>query len=243
MAVSIEELRQHKERLEKEREDVERRLQDALRKEKEEIAARALPKLWDLTARIEALKVERQQLLDQAREAAPRLGDFTYGSDDYKLTLAAARTSLKQPELLDKVLAALAKAELHVEPRLPRFRLFRRLSPVGTLHVSRSRISLAAVDCILDGSIIEATRELVGAYPGLATLELASETRVRRVREGIASRLPDGDFALSISFHANDTGSLDAILPLAMRALDHVAAYRDHFSPAEEARLFEAWPA
>lgn len=242
MAVSIEELRKEKERLERERESIEQRLQDALRKEKEETALRLVPKVLDLTERIEALKVERQQLLDQVRETAPKLGDFSYGAEDYRLTVAASRAMLKQPDLLDKTLAALKKNGLHIEPRLPRFRLFRELDPVGTLHVTKNRLSLAAVDGVLDGAIIDATRELVAQYPGLASIELASERKERRVREGVAGRLPGGDYATAISFHANDTGSLDAILPLAMRALEHVAAFRETLTPAEEKRIFEPWP-
>ncbi len=242
MSASIEELRKEKERIEKEAAEVERKLQEAVRLERETEAAKLLPQLFELTARIDALKEERQQLLYRARESAPRLGDFTYASEDYRLTLQSARAGLKQPELFDRLVAALAAANLHVEPRAPRYRLFRGLQPVGTLHISPRRISITASDAILDGALIDAAKELDSRFPGLAVVELASSKKERRVREGVPQRLPNGDFATSMTFHATDTGTLDAILPLALQAIDHVAALRERVTPDDEARLFEPWP-
>jgi hypothetical protein len=242
MSVTIEELRKEKERLDKEAVEVERKLQAALRAEREAAAAKLLPELFELTARIDAMKEDRQRLLHRIREAAPRLGDFSYASEDYRLTLQSARASLKQPELLDRLTAALATAGIHIEPRAPKYRLFHGLHPVGFLHVSARRISITAADVILDHGLIDEVRELDAKYPGVAAIELASEKKERRVRAGVPSRSPTGDYATAISLYATDTGTLDTVLPLALRALDHVAAFRQHTSPEDEQRLFEPWP-
>jgi hypothetical protein len=243
MSATIEELRKAKERLDKEAVEIERKLQDALRAEREAAASRLLPELIELTARIDAMKEDRQKLLARIREAAPRLGDFSYAAEDYRLTLQSARTSMKQPELLDRLMSAFVSAGIHVEPRAPRFRLFQGLHPVGALHVSARRISITASDVILDHDIIAEARTLDAKYPGVAAVEMASEKKERRVREGVPARAPNGDYATGISVYATDTGTLDAILPLALAALEHVAAFRQHTSPEEEARLFEPWPA
>lgn len=242
MAVSIDELRKEMERIEREREEVERRLQEAMRREREKVALELMPQVTELTSKIDAMKEERNQLLLKIREAAPRAGDFSYASEDYKLTLQAARAGLKQPELLDRVIAALTEAKFHVEPRAPKFRLFRHLNAVGTLHVSARRISIAAVDAVLEPAIIQETEALNTQFPGLAAIELASEKKERRVKEGVPDRLPNGDYALSINFHVTDTGSLDAVMPLALRALEHVAGFRDRVTPEMEGRIFEPWP-
>jgi prefoldin subunit 5 len=236
MSTSIEELRKQKERLEKEREDVERQLAEAERRERERSAAHLVEELRTFTGRIDALKEERQQLLQKIREAAPRLGDFTYAADDYRLTLQGARAAMKQPELLDRTLAALAGAALHVEPRTPRFRLFRGLRAVGTLQLTAKRITIAAGEPIIDATILADARALDATFPGLVTVELATG---RRVRENVPGRTADGSYATAMTFVATDTGSLDTILPLALRALDHVAAYQERVTPDEELRLFE----
>lgn len=243
MSLDIEELRKQKERLDREREEVERRLSEAERHEREQAAAHLVDELRAMTVRIDALKDDRQKLLLKIREAAPRLGDFTYAQDDWKLTLQAARAQMKQPELLSKLLAALEGAGIHAEPRAPRFRLFRGLRPIGTLQVHAKRLSIVAAEPVLDPAILDDVRALAQAYPGLATLELASEKKERRVREGSPVRAPDGDYALAIHFAAADTGSLDAVLPLALRAFEHVASYWERWTPDTEARLFEPWPA
>jgi hypothetical protein len=243
MAASIEELRKEKERIEREREEIERRLQEAMRREREQVALELLPELLDLTNKIDTLKETRQQLLVRIREAAPRLGDFTYASEDYRLTLHSARLGFKQPELFDRMLSLLAGAHLHVEPRLPRFRLFKALHPVGTLHISSRRISIAAVDAVIDPAIIREAIALNEAFAGLVAIEYASEKKDRRVRATVPERLPNGDYALSMTFHANDTGTFDMVYPLALRALEHVATFRDHLTPDREAQLFEPWPA
>lgn len=243
MSANIDELRRQKERLEKEREEIERQLAEAERREREHAAQALVDELRALTGRIDGLKEERHQLLSRIREAAPRMGDFSYAADDYRLSLPAARASLKQPELFDKLLAALTTAGFHVEPRAPRFRLFRGLRPVGTLQVFARRLVVAAVEPILDPELIAAARALDAEYPGLASLELASSKKERRVREGISPRLPGGDYAVGLTCTASDTGSLDAVVPLALRALDHVAAYWERWTPDTEAKVFEPWPA
>ncbi len=238
----IEELRREKDRLEKQREEIDRQLAEAERKEREKAARHLVTELRAMTKQIDALKDDRQKLLLRIRDAAPKLGDFTFAQEDWKLTVAAARASIKQPELLETLLAALERADLHLEPRTPRFRIFRALHPVGTLQVHAKRLSLVALEPVLDPEILEEVQALGRAYPGLASVEWASERKVRRVREGLPLRLPDGDFATAVHFAAADTGSLDAVLPLALRALEHVAAYWSRWTPAEEARLFEPWP-
>lgn len=242
MSVNIEELRREKERLEREREDVERRLQAAERQAREQEALTLVDELREFTRRIDALKDERHQLLRRIRETAPLLGDFTYAQDDHRLTLQSARAGLKQPELLDRLLAALDAAGIHVEPRAPRFRLFSALRPVGTLHVASRRIALTVGEPVIDGALIREAAELDAAYPGLAAVERASAKKLRRVREGHPGRLPNGDYATSLTLAASDTGSLDAILPLALRALAEVAAFWARVTPDEEARIFEPWP-
>lgn len=236
MAINIEELRRQKERLEKEREEVERQLQDAERREREGASLLLVKELRAYTERIDALKQERHQLLLRIREAAPRLGDFTYGADDYRLTLQGARAAMKQPELFDKLMLALNAADLHVEPRSPRFRLYRGLRVAGTLQVHAKRIAIVAGEPILDYAILTAAQELDARFPGLAQIEYATH---RRVREGVAGRPADGRYAVGIHFVANDTGSLDAVLPIALQALDHVVSYADRVTPDEEMRLFE----
>ena len=242
MAVSIEELRKEMERIEREREEVDRRLQEAMRREREQIALKLMPQIEELTSKIDGMKEERNQLLMKIREAAPRAGDFTYAAEDYKLTLQSARSGMKQPDLLDRLVTALQEAKFHVEPRAPRFRIFRTLNPVGTLHVTAKRISIAAVDAVLDPAIINEAMALNTTFPGLVAFELASEKKERRVKESVPDRMPNGDYALSITFHANDTGSFDSVLPLALRALSHVAEFRERVAPSEEAKVFEPWP-
>lgn len=241
MALEIEELRRQKERLEKEKEEVDRQLADAERREREAAAGHLVDDLREITGRIDGLKDERQKLLLRIREAAPRMGDFSYAADDWRLTLHASRGAMKQPELLDRLLRALSEANLHVEPRTPKFRLFRGLRPVGLLQVAAKRLAITAIEPILDPELIAAVRALDAQFPGLVHVELASVKKERRVRAGFPARLPDGDYALSITFTANDTGSLDAVLPLALRALDHVAAYWERWTQDEEARIFEPW--
>ncbi len=236
MAVSIDELRRQKERLEKEREEIERQLAQAERREREKAAATLVTELRDFTRRIDALKQERHQLLLRIREAAPRLGDFTYAADDHRLTLHAARAAMKQPELFDRLVQALDAADLHVEPRAPRFRLFRGLQPVGTLQLTARRITLTAGEPILDPAILTAAEELGARYPGLCALELATH---RRLREGLPDRPRDGRYATSLTVVATDTGTLDTVLPLALQALEHVAQYLERVTPEEELRLFE----
>jgi hypothetical protein len=192
--------------------------------------------LRDFTKRIDGLKEERQALLLRIRESAPRMGDFTYGIEDYRLTLQASRAAMKQPELFDKLMQALEAADLHVEPRSPRFRLFRGLRPVGTLQLHPKRLSLVALEPIIDYAIITEAQELDARYPGLVSIDYASH---RRVREGIPGRPAEGRYATAIQFNANDTGTLDTVLPLALRALDHVAAYWEGIAPGDEAKLFE----
>lgn len=242
MAMSIEELRKERERIEREREEIERRLAEAERSEREQKASALVVELREMTERIDALKHERQQLLSRIREAAPRLGDFTYASDDYKLSLASARTAMKQPELLDKLVAALAGAELHVEPRAPRFRVFRGLTPVATLNVSARRLTLAVAEPVLDPELVTGAQQLDAQFPGLAMVALASADKKRRVRETISPRMPNGDFATGITFAVVDTGSLDAVLPLALPSMLHVAEYWRRHTSDEEARIFEPWP-
>jgi hypothetical protein len=237
MALDIEELRRQKERLDRERDELERRLQEAERLEREAAAVALVRELRNFTQRIDALKEERHQLLQRIREAAPRIGDFSYAAEDHRLTLQAARSLMKQPELFDKVVAAIVEADLHVEPRTPRFRLFRGLRPVGTLQFHAKRIVITSGEPVIDYAIISEAQELSARYPGLAQVEYADH---RRVREGVPGRPADGRYAISMQFAAGDTGSLDAVLPLAMRALDHVASYWEHVTPDEEARIFEA---
>lgn len=242
MAIDIEELRREKERLDKERQDIERKLLEAERVQKEAQAAALVAEVHDFTARIDDLKKERHQVLMRIRDAAPRIGDFTFAQDDWKLTLHAAREGLKQPELLDKTLQALAENNLKVEPRAPRFRLVRGLRPVGQLHVTGRRVSLTANEPVLDSALIDQALELGQMFPGMVAVELASAKKKRRVKEGVPGRRDDGDYATSISFFAIDTGSLDAVLPLAMSTLDHVAEYWTRWQPDDEVRLFEPWP-
>lgn len=242
MSVSIEELRKEMERIEREREEVERRLQDAMRREREQIALKLMPQIIELTSKIDAMKEERQQLLTKIRESAPRAGDFTYAAEDYKLTVQSARAGLKQPELLDRLTKAVVEAGFHVEPRAPKFRIFRHLNAVGQLHVTAKRVSITANEPILDPTIIADAQAINTTYPGLVVVELASEKKERRVREGVPDRMLHGDYGLSITFHAADTGSFDAVLPLALKALEHVAAYRERITPDEESKIFEPWP-
>lgn len=233
---SIDELRRQKERLDKEREELEKQLQEAERKEREAAALTLVRELRDFTRRIDALKEERHQLLMRIRESAPRLGDFTYASEDHKLAINGLRAGMKQPELFDKLMRALEEHDLHIEPRTPRFRLFRGLRPVGTLQIHAKRIVIVAGEPVLDYAIITAAQELNARYPGLAVVEYAEH---RRVRDGIPGRPADGRYAVSMQFAATDTGSFDVVLPLALQALDHVAGYWEHVTPDEEARIFE----
>lgn len=242
MAVDIEELRREKERLDRERQDIERKLAEAERVEREAKAASLIAELHAFTARIDDLKKERQDLLMKIRDAAPRIGDFTYAQDDWRLTLHAAREGLKQPALLDKLVEAFAAHDIQVEPRNTKFRLVRGLRPVGLLHVSGRRVTVVASEPILDAAIIDNAQALGEKYPGMCVVELASTTSKRRVREGIPGRRPDGDYATAISFFAMDTGTLDAVLPVAMSALDHVAEYWTRWQPDDELRLFEPLP-
>lgn len=241
-ALSIEELRRAKEQLEREREELEKRILEAERLERENAARSLLPQVLELSARIDALKEERQQALLRIRDAAPRLGDFSYGQEDYRLSLTAARGGMKQPELFDRLTSALKEGGFHLEPRHPRFRVFRSLRPVGSVQFSSRRMVLTASEPILDGTILQAAKELDASFPGLAVMELASARKERRVRPEVPGRLPEGDYGLSLTFAATDTGSLDAVLPLALRAWDHVAAYWERWTPDDEARLFEPWP-
>lgn len=239
MTLSIEELRAQKDRLDREREEVERRLQEAERFERAEAAKVLITELRDFTRRIDELKDERQKLLGRIREVAPRVGDFTYASEDHRLTLSSARAGMKQPDLLDKVMAALHETDIHVEPRTPRFRLFHGLRPVGTMQVHPKRLVITVSDPIIDYTIITEAQELNTRYPGLAELEYADH---RRVREGVPGRPAGGRYALSLQVRAADTGSLDVVLPLAVRALDHVASYWDHVLPGDESKIFEPMP-
>ena len=50
--------------------------------------------MHDFTSRIDDLKKERQEVLMRIRDAAPRIGDFTFAQDDWRLTLHAAREGL-----------------------------------------------------------------------------------------------------------------------------------------------------
>lgn len=242
MAIDIEELRREKERLDKERQDIERKLVEAERVQKEVEAASLIAEVHAFTAQIDDLKKERHRALMHIRDMAPRIGDFTFAQDDWKLTLHAARESLKQPELLDKVRAALAATNLQVEPRNTKFRIVRGLRPAGLLHVSGRRVSITANEPIMDWAIIDQALQLAQMFPGMCAVELASASKKRRVKQSVPGAREDGDYALSISFFAIDTGSLDAVLPLAMSALDHVAEYWSRWQPDDEMRLFEPWP-
>lgn len=242
MAANIEELRREKERLEREREEVERRLAEAERFEREQAASGLLDELFAMTDRIDAMKAERQAMIARIREAAPRLGDFTYAQEDWKLTVQATRTGFKQPILVDRILEALQQAGLRIEPRAPKFRLFHKLRPVGTLQIAPKRLVLTASEPVLDSAIVDAVREIEVRYPGLASIEWASEKKVRRVKANIPFRIANGDFATQLTFAATDTGTLDVVLPIALRALDHVAAWWDKWTPEEDARVFEPWP-
>jgi hypothetical protein len=240
MAIDIEELRRQKERLDREREALERQLADAERRERERAADVLVRDLRDTTARIDALKGERVRLLARIREVSPRHGDFTYAAEDDRLALGVARAAMKQPELFDKVVAALDAADLHVEPRAPKFRLFRGLRPVGTLQLHPKRIGIAAAGPVVDGELLAALAEAAAAWPGLVHIVWDEQ---RRVREDVPGRAGDGRFAIGVSASAVDTGSLDVVLPLLVRALDHVATYLSEVSPADESRLFEDAPA
>lgn len=239
MAMNIEELRRQKEKLDRERDELERQLALAEQREREAQASKLVAELREFTRRIDALKEERQELLLRIRESAPRIGDFSYASEDYRLTLQSARAAMKQPELLDRLLNAIDDAQLHVEPRSPRFRIFRGLRPVGTLQLHPKRMVIVAGEPVLDYAIITEAQELNARYPGLVHVEYAEH---RRVREGVPGRPPDGRHAVSMQFAANDTGSLDAVLPLAVRALDHVATYLERITPDDEAKIFEPAP-
>lgn len=242
MAIDIEELRREKERLDNERQDIERKLLEAERVQKEEEAASLIAQVHGFTARIDDLKKERHETLMHIRDMAPRIGDFTFAQDDWKLTLHAARQGLKQPELLDKVLEGLSANNLQVEPRNTRFRIVRGLRPAGLLHVTGRRVSLTAAEPIMDSSLIDKALELAEMFPGMVAVELASAKKKRRVKEGVPGRRENGDYATSISFFAIDTGSLDAVLSLALSTLDHVAEYWTRWQPDDEIRLFEPWP-
>ncbi|MFM2153409.1 MAG: hypothetical protein RL199_1844 [Pseudomonadota bacterium] len=236
MTTDIEELRRQKERLDREREALERQLAEAERREREKAADLLVRELRDTTARIDALKGERVKLLARIREVSPRHGDFTYAAEDDRLALGVARSAMKQPELFDKLMAALEAADFHVEPRAPRFRLFRGLRPVGTLQLHPKRIGLSAVGNIIDGDLLSAATEAAASWPGLVHVTWDA---TRRVRAGVPGRPPDGRFATGLSASAGDTGSLDVVLPLLVRALDHIATYLSEVAPADESRLFE----
>jgi hypothetical protein len=236
MATDIEELRRQKERLDREREALERQLADAERVEREKAADLLVKDLRDLTSRIDALKGDRVKLLSRIREVSPRHGDFTYAAEDDRLSLPVARTAMKQPELFDKLMAALVAADVHVEPRAPRHRLFRGLRPIGWLQLHPKRIALAATGTIIDGELLADAVKASVAWPGLVNV---TWEETRRLREEVPERTVDGRFALGVSASAGDTGSLDVVLPLLLRALDHVAHYAARVSPADELRLFE----
>jgi hypothetical protein len=240
MSHDLEALRRERERLDREREAIDRRLAEAERHERRKAAELLVRELCEATRRIDALKVERTALLRRIRELDPRGGDFTYAAEDDRLALPVVRASMKQPELLDKLLAALDAAGLHVEPRAPRFRVFRGLHPVGTLQIHPKRLVLAAIGPVLDGALLDDAAALDRRYPGL--LHVTWDT-TRRVREGVPGRAADGRCAAGLSAGASDTGSLDAVLPLLVRALDHVAGFCEQLSTADEARLFEPVPA
>lgn len=242
MAIDIEELRREKERLDRERQEVERKLLEAERVAKEAEAASLVEQVHALTVQIDDLKRDRQNVLMRIRDNAPRIGDFTFAQDDWRLTLHAAREGLKQPELLDKVIEAFKERNLRVEPRQTKFRIVRGLRPVGLLHVSSRRVTLVANEPVLDPALIDEVTALGEKFPGLCAVELASGVRKRRVKEGVPNRRPDGDYALSLSFFATDTGTLDTVLPLALRALEHVAEYWTRWQPEDDMRLFEPWP-
>jgi len=236
MSLSIEELRRQKEQLDRERELLEQQLLQAERREREAAAQEQLAQLVAQTARIDALKAERRALLDQIRAAVPHLGDYSYAQDDDRLTLSWARTTLKQPELLDKLLEVIRAGQLHIEPRTPRFRLFRALRPVGTLQVHPRRLVVVVTEPVLDGTLLTAVDDLNQRYPGLAVVSWETE---RRLCADVAGRRDDGRYAASIQFTAGDTGSLDAVLPLLAQALDHGATFAERQAAGETSLLFE----
>lgn len=239
MSANIEELRREKERLEKERAEIERQLAKAEAKEKAEAALKALESLKEYTRRIDALKHERQQVLENMRELAPRLGDYSYAAEDFRSSIPAARASMRQPELFDKLLAELEQAEIHIEPRVPRFRLFKQLYAIGTLQASSRRMVIGVTAPVLDPELLGAIEALDQRFPGLARITWASQASSRRLKPGLEPRRSDGDFAESLQFAANDTGTLDSILPLALVALNQSASWLEAGGFDEPERWFE----
>ena len=96
MTLSIDELRAQKDRLDREREEVERRLQEAERLERAGAAKVLIAELREFTRRIDELKDERQKLLGRIRDVAPRVGDFTYAAEDHRSAPRGPRPH-KQP--------------------------------------------------------------------------------------------------------------------------------------------------